>query len=676
MASILAGLGDGYSVLQLRGTASWAGKPFNGLMWLLSELPPESLSDPVYVLQFLRKVFREKAAGRRLVLAVENPADLDAATAAVLLQLCRAGSALLLATARDLSACSGELVRWWAEGSVHRETLEPLRSGATRVLLEELAGGQVSLRLVAQVQRRSRGNPLLSSMFLREQLNAGTVLKRHGTFVWTGAVSYSGALADRVAAETVALSPAERYAADVLAVTGSLPPLLLLQVADPVAVERLEQDLLIVSGPAGTVQLKDPLLEEAAAALVPPGRAAEIRSRLAGVVSWVPGSGPQAQAAARRRAAAAAVREAADLSRRGRWEEAAAAARGCLQAADEQGVEDSGGPDLLSDLFHVFLQCGELREAEDLLSRLDKATAGTELHGGNDLCAGTVLALGGRADRALDYLRRAIAQFEADGTARLLPLAHSAAAYACVLLDDVDGAYGYLTAAVDPGPAGKDLSAASDSAETAQWAALTRRLTWLCAVRGVTGGPGPAADGADLDLPGALLVLATAALHGQPGAAEELGETATGCSGDAAQLYLELAGALTASQPEGLCLAAERAYQLGHYLMAYEAARSAVQLSRGQADRARLRAAIRIENASYRMLRTANSVSDRLPELSDFERRLALGAAAGTSSSDLAAALHLSPRTVDWHLGRIFQTLRVSGRAELRECLEMEHQHE
>ena len=70
------------------------------------------------------------------------------------------------------------------------------------------------------------------------------------------------------------------------------------------------------------------------------------------------------------------------------------------------------------------------------------------------------------------------------------------------------------------------------------------------------------------------------------------------------------------------------------------------------------------------MLLAANSVPDPVPDLSEFERGLALGAAAGESSSHLAARLHLSPRTVDWHLGRIFSKLRVSGRAELRECLE------
>ncbi|MCC9175213.1 helix-turn-helix transcriptional regulator [Arthrobacter sp. zg-Y179] len=683
MAGILAGLGDSYSVLQLRGAASWAGRPFAGLFWLLSELPPETLSDPVYVLQFLRRVLKDKAAGRRLVLAIENVEDMDEATVAVLLQLCRTGSALVLATVRDLSACTGEFVRWWSEGSVHREGLEPLHPGGTRVLLEGLAGATVSNRLVVQVQARSRGNPLLSAVFLQEQMDAGTVVRRRGTWVWTGSVSYSGALTERVEAETGGLSTAERFAADVLAVCGALPVLLLLQIADPPAVERLEQDLLVSSGSAGTLRFKDPLLAETAAALVPPGRAADIRARLDAVRSRqhaeYTGNPPHAADIA---AARAAVQEAGDLSRYGRWTEAGAAARAGLELADRCGITGGQRRDLLSELFCVFLRCGELRHAADVLAQTDEAVEGMELRGGNDLCEGIVQVLGGRADRALDSLQRALAQFEEEGTGDLVPLAGTAAAYACVLLDDGDAARSYLSAAgrgTRQRRGGANASSTDTGARTSDWeTALTRSFSGLCAVHGVTvpednaGFTEAAASGAPQDLSMSMLVLAAAALHGRQGAAEELREAAAGCSGDSAQMYLELAEGLTARRPASLLRAAETAHSLGQYLTAYGAAGGAVRLAREQSDRARLRAARRIENASYRLLRAANSVADRLPELSDFERELALGAAAGKSSSQLAGGLHLSPRTVDWHLGRIFQKLRVSGRTELRECLESE----
>ena len=167
-----------------------------------------------------------------------------------------------------------------------------------------------------------------------------------------------------------------------------------------------------------------------------------------------------------------------------------------------------------------------------------------------------------------------------------------------------------------------------------------------------------------------LPVLAASALRGVPGAAGKLADGAAGCTGAAAAMYADLAAGLTDADRLRMLRAAEAAHSLGQYMLAHESAGRAVRLARGQGDRTALRAARRVENASFRMLLTANSVPDRLPGLSEFERGLALGAAAGESSSHLAARLHLSPRTVDWHLGRIFSKLRVSGRAELRECLE------
>lgn len=663
MAHVLAELGGEFSVLRLRGAAAWAGKPFGGLFWLLSELPPEALANPVYVLQFVRAVLAQKAGGRRLVLAIENAEDLDVATVAVLLQLCRAGITVILATVRDSSACPEEFVRWSAGGSVHKEDLCPLPTAGTRTLLEDLSDGPVSSRVVAEVQRRTRGNPLLATMFFQEQLQATTVFRRGGTLVWTGAVSYAGALAERVETEIRGLSPAERYAVDVLALTGGLPAPVILEVADPGAVERLEEMLLAAadSGTVRTLRLKDPLLAGAAAALVPHGRARDIRSRVAAAEARrrIPAG---ASAFPGESAARNAARRARALSRSGRWAEAAEAA----QAGLDLLAEDSAWRgDLLAEVFCVFLHCGELGLAADVLARTESGTQDVELPGGNDLCAGILQVLGGRADRALDYLQRALAQFEESRTQELIPLARAAAAYACVLLDDADGADGYLAAGA-PEP-GRRETRQRDSAEM-----LARALDRLCTVDGDGGTAGTGGTEASGASAVQLLVLAVSAFQGTPGAAEELRQAVSACNGPAAQMYADLSAGLQNGDRAAMLSAARTAYRLGHYLLAHEAAGRAVKMARAQSDRTVLRDARRIENASFRTLLAANSVSDRLPELSDFERGLALGAAAGESSSDLAARLHLSPRTVDWHLGRIFSKLRVSGRVELRECLAAE----
>lgn len=712
LARVLGQLSGEYSVLRLRGAASLSEKPFGGLFWLLSELPPETLSNPVYVLQFVRRVLEEKAAGGRLVLAIEHAEDLDSVSIAILLQLCRGGCAQMLATVRNVAACPEDFVHWWAGDPVHREDLIPLRPSGTRLLLEGMAGAPVSSRLLMEVQARSLGNPRLAALFFEEQLLARTVLKRRGIWVWTGSVSYAGTLAERVDSETGTLGSAERLAVETLALTGGLPLEVLLRLADPAAVERLEESALVeASGQPRALRLKDPLLAEAAAALVPHGRAAEIRARIAGrsasrediaapsgAFGAAPGTGgregqllgllpgePRFMAV---------LRAARELAACGQWSEAIRSASMCLDTVLINPAAPGLQRSVLSELFHIFLSCGELRRAASLLEHTDSFLSGMEILGSNDLCEGMVQVLGGRADRALDYLQRALVQLDQEETPELAQLAATAAAYACVLLKDRRAGLDYLDVAA---VAGK-IRAAEDSTGAA--ADLIRCFSGLCAARGMAGDPDtvtvPSGGCASLPAESAglqdqrsgrsctsagakqtvarLPVLAAAALQGCSGAAEMLREEVRGCSGTAADMYLDLARGLLESDVPCMLSAAETATVLGHFLIAYEAAGGAARRAREQSDRQGLRAARRIENASYRMLLAANSVTDRLLELSEFERELALGAAAGRSSSHLGNALHLSPRTIDWHLGRIFQKLRVSGRAELRECLKTERQ--
>ena len=56
--------------------------------------------------------------------------------------------------------------------------------------------------------------------------------------------------------------------------------------------------------------------------------------------------------------------------------------------------------------------------------------------------------------------------------------------------------------------------------------------------------------------------------------------------------------------------------------------------------------------------------------LTDREREIAVLAAAGQSSRAIADRLYLSVRTIDNHLGRIYDKLGVSNRAELAAALD------
>ncbi|HXC77241.1 MAG TPA: AAA family ATPase [Candidatus Acidoferrum sp.] len=79
------------------------------------------------------------------------------------------------------------------------------------------------------------------------------------------------------------------------------------------------------------------------------------------------------------------------------------------------------------------------------------------------------------------------------------------------------------------------------------------------------------------------------------------------------------------------------------------------------------------ERSRRELLATGEKVRKRTAETSDDltaqERQIALLVRDGLSNSEVGARLFLSPRTVEWHLGKIFAKLSIGTRKQLREAL-------
>jgi DNA-binding CsgD family transcriptional regulator len=79
------------------------------------------------------------------------------------------------------------------------------------------------------------------------------------------------------------------------------------------------------------------------------------------------------------------------------------------------------------------------------------------------------------------------------------------------------------------------------------------------------------------------------------------------------------------------------------------------------------------ERARRELLATGETVRKRtvktLEELTPQEVQVARLAADGQTNAEIGAQLFLSPRTVEWHLRKVFGKLGVGSRKELRAAL-------
>ncbi|MFD1212073.1 AAA family ATPase [Arthrobacter sp. GCM10027362] len=812
-------------VVQVRGSAATARLPFGALGFLLSEAAGDVQDHPVMVLQEASRLLVERAAGRKLLIVVDNAQDLDSMTATVLTQLARARMAKLMISVTGFSGVAAQFARMWSGGELLRLDLGNFSREESARFVEALLSGRVSRAAVSGLWELTAGNPRFLRLLALEQRSAGTLVQRDGVWVLAGRVVHSGAVVDVVRSWLGAFTPRQRSVLELLAFAAELPLKLLQDRGEADVLDELQDlDVLDVSAarPA-MVGLKHPLVAAVLRQLVQPGRrlelwrsvagdirpaelpppaalqfagwgldstgildrqgaldAARLANRLqdrtaalrfvrcvpgssrdpefvleearalgalgdplaavqavervlpgAGTLTWArlqlerhralragPGSaaaaggvlqelgrllqGPPAGTSAedlrtmRRELVLAEAEDAAFAGRfaqlppqaaeafadrsldlpewlrfgsllaaacslTGRAAEAVEIAEQLEAGLSAPGLVPAEREQVRGDVFAVYLALGMWGRCADMLDgrmRLFGAAPGVA----EELAAGLLHILCGRDGQGLEALEGAIAQLRVADPSGVLPLGLAAAAYACVLGGDQARARQYLQAHAQARQTGPwQVRAGSDYFRIAAEARLGRRTEAVAELNG------RAAQAAARGLASAVpLYLGTAARLGDLPSARRLAECTETADWPLARMFHLLAAGRVQGKAGLLLQACELARREGNDLLAYELAESAGQMPSDESDRRRART---FQREAFRKLDRYRGTRRRIEELSDFERNLALAAGQGRSSTSLAKELHLSPRTVDWHLGKIYSRLQVSGRAELREVL-------
>lgn len=160
-----------------------------------------------------------------------------------------------------------------------------------------------------------------------------------------------------------------------------------------------------------------------------------------------------------------------------------------------------------------------------------------------------------------------------------------------------------------------------------------------------------------------------AARYGHAGAVEALPAVAAQVDGAVGRLAHAVATAFAGGDHAALIEAAREALAFGAVLMCSDIAKLARARAMEHQDAKGVKEARILMETSLRTMRY-NTPGARLPDvLTEVERQLVDGVMSGTSSAQLGAELHLSPRTVEWHLSRIYRRLHVGSRQELRDVV-------
>ncbi|HEU4841133.1 MAG TPA: AAA family ATPase, partial [Ilumatobacteraceae bacterium] len=226
----------GAATARLAATRAAAAIPLGALSSVMPEL--EDGANPLFAGSRELKRF---AAGRPLVLMVDDAHLLDGVSATLILQLAVAREAFVIATVRSGEIAPEPVVQLWKDGHADRIDLAPLDEVDVDALVGTILGGAVDPELVAAVGRLARGNPLIVRELLLAAKEDGSVRCDDGVWHRAGGFTVSVRLGELVDQRIGALDDEARHALALVAQGEPVGRTLLEGLAGATVLEQLEQ---------------------------------------------------------------------------------------------------------------------------------------------------------------------------------------------------------------------------------------------------------------------------------------------------------------------------------------------------------------------------------------------------------------------------------------------------
>ena len=240
-------------------------------------LPDDTASaHPTLMPHAIARALRERGGGRRAVLVVDDAHWLDEHSATALLGVVTQQAATVLAAVRTDLAAPDAVTALWKDELLDRVDVGALDLDATRALLVDRLGGEVTNLTVATLWEHTAGNPLYLTELIRFGQAEGRFGRDGSVIWWQGELGVPPRLAELLDRRFVGLSAAARDVVGALALGEPLPLDALVAIAPDTAVEELEERGFVRTydrhGGAPHLRLAHPLLTAVATRMLTPTR--------------------------------------------------------------------------------------------------------------------------------------------------------------------------------------------------------------------------------------------------------------------------------------------------------------------------------------------------------------------------------------------------------------------
>jgi DNA-binding CsgD family transcriptional regulator len=277
---------DRYAVFGASANIATAGLPFGGLAQVLPADQPAGTS-PAGMLRWAVEALHQQAAGRPIVLAIDDVHLLDPSSATLVYLVARSEQATVVGTLRSGEQVPLPIRALWTDDLVDLAELAPMAVEDVAHLLAQMLDGPVDSPSAERLWRLSAGNALILRELVIAAHAAGEMIRSYGVWRWTGRLELAPSLTDLIDARIGSLSSGVRTVVELAALGEPIGVELLIAATDAADVERAEDRGLIrvvEDDRRANVRLAHPLYGEVVRRRCPVMRTRRLKAQLADLI--------------------------------------------------------------------------------------------------------------------------------------------------------------------------------------------------------------------------------------------------------------------------------------------------------------------------------------------------------------------------------------------------------